>query len=333
MKSQALVTETSHWKRVLHALHGSVADCVPVSLWKHYHLRDRAPRLLADVTVALQRQFDFDLIKLTPSGLYGVQDWGAGLQFGQSDNEAPTVIRSPIQSAADWKALKPLSPETGALRREWEMCGRVAQLLEGRVPFIMTLFSPLTLAQKLAGDAAYEHMRQEPAALHAGLRTIRDTVAAYARACAETAVSGFFFATQQASHALLSPAEYREFGQAYDQDIAAEIRELPVRMLHVCGRRIMLEEAGELDFNCLSWSAGGDNPTLRAARRHTDKTLAAGLDLDMLATGAPPDVERMVQEALAQDAGPAFILAPDCVVKGESPDANLETAVRAARAP
>lgn len=320
-----------HWRRILAAAAGSAPDATPISLWKHYHLRDRAPHLLAQVTVDLYRQFRFDLIKLTPSGLYGVQDWGVGMQFGRDDDEAPTVISSPIRSAADWVSLPLLSPGAGALCRELEMCRRVGQLLENAVPFMMTIFSPLTLAQKLAGDQVYEHMRQAPAQLHRGLQVIRDTVVNYAKACMEAGVPGFFLATQQASHEVLSVEEYREFGLAYDADVADVIRDVPIRMLHVCGNRILLEEASRLDVNCLSWAAGGTNPTLAEARRFTDKALAGGLSLNTLAAGTAQEVTAMVREVRAQETGPGFILAPDCVVKGPSPDANLTAAVSAAR--
>ncbi len=325
------IKDSLHWKRVHAALAGTREDCVPVSLWKHYHLRDRAPALLAQATMALYHQFDFDLIKLTPSGLYGVQDWGVGLQFGRDDDTAPVVIHSPIRTAADWLSLPVLDPYSGALQRELEMCQHISQLTEGRVPFMMTLFSPLTLAQKLAGDQVYDHLRQEPAKLHQGLAVIRDTVVAYARACLAIGVPGYFLATQQAQKGLLSLDEYREFGLAYDQDVVEVIREAPVRMLHVCGTDIMLEEAARLEVSSLSWAAGETNPTLAEARAFSDKALAGGLNLETLATGTVQETESMVRTVLADGIGPALILAPDCVVKGPSPDANLAAAVAAAR--
>ncbi len=279
----------------------------------------------------LYHRFDFDLIKLTPSGLYGVQDWGVGLQFGRDDDTAPVVISSPIQSAADWLSLPVLDPHTGALSRELEMCARVCQLTEGRIPFMMTLFSPLTLAQKLAGDQVYSHMRQDPDKLHQGLQVIRDTVVAYAKACLAIGVPGYFLATQQAQYDVLSVAEYHEFGAAYDADVAETIRTAPVRMLHVCGNNIMLEEAARMDVNCLSWAAGGPNPTLAQARTFTGKALAGGLNLDTLATGTVEATRSMVQAVLEGGIAPGLILAPDCVVKGSSLDSNLQAVVSVAR--
>ncbi len=321
-----------HWQRVLGALEGTSTDAIPISLWKHYHLQDRAPRNLAQVTVDFARRFGIDLIKLTPSGLYGVQDWGVGLQFGQNDAQAPSVISSPIGKASDWLDLRPLSPTTGALCREIEMCSHVGKLLRDEVPFMMTLFSPLTLAQKLAGDQVFDHLRQEPAILHKALKVIRDTVVTFARSCLEAGVPGFFLATQQASHRLLTVAQFKEFGLSYDQDVAAEIEDAPIRMLHICGEEIMFAEASEINVNCLSWSAGGTNPDLSSARQLSKKTLAAGLSLETLAGASSEDCRSMVSSARDSDLGPGLILAPDCVVRLESPDANLDAVVEAARA-
>lgn len=321
-----------YWARVLGALEGADSEGPPVSLWKHYHLQDRAPRRLAETTVEFAQRFDIDLIKLTPSGLYGVQDWGVGLQFGVSDEDAPFVISSPISRISDWGSLNPLSPELGALGRELELCGHVSRLLDGERPFMMTIFSPLTLAQKIAGDSVYEHLREDPAEMHKALGVIRDTVVDYARACLQAGVPGFFLATQQASRQVLNEAEFREFGLAYDQDVASAIREAPIRMLHVCGEDIMFESASQLDVNCLSWSAGGSNPDVDEAGRMTGKALAAGLSLDTLAEGSPRECADMVRGVLESDVTQGLILAPDCVVKLHSPDVNLEAVIAAARA-
>ncbi len=325
------IKNSLHWTRVLESLAGVQQKSIPVSLWKHFHLRDRAPYLLAQTTMEMYHQLQFDLIKLTPSGLYGVQDWGVGLQFGRDDDTAPTVISSPIHSPDNWLSLPILNPFAGALQRELEMCQRVRDLTEGQVPFMMTLFSPLTLAQKLAGDDVYIHMREEPGKLHHGLQIIRDTVVAFAQACLEIDVPGFFLATQQAQHGVLSQEEYMDFGYRYDEDVVEVILEAPIRMLHVCGTNIMLEKASNLEVNCISWAVGGENPTLSEARAFTDKALAGGLGLDTLARGTVQDNENMVKSVLEAGISPGLILAPDCVVKNSSPDRNLAAVLSTAR--
>src|SRR5512136_3203768 len=100
-----MTKQLTKWQRVEAAIHGDEVDRVPISLWKHYHLQDRGPDQLAEATLALHRQFDTDLIKLTPSGLYSIQDWGATIRFGRDDDTAPEAVQPVITSAEQWDTL------------------------------------------------------------------------------------------------------------------------------------------------------------------------------------------------------------------------------------
>ena len=323
------------WERVEAALHGADVDRIPISLWKHYHLQDRAPGQLAEVTIALHRQFDTDLIKLTPSGLYPIQDWGATIRFGSDDDFLPLAVQPVISSAGDWEALPRLDVNKGALRRELETIHHLATALEGSAPFMMTLFSPLNIAYKLCGDRVsgelvVEYMRQAPRQLHAGLSLICDIVIEYAVACLEAGASGIFFATQMATTDLMTREEFVEFGAAYDlRVLEALLGKTRVTMLHVCKQNLMFDLVADYPVGVINWAARTSGTSLAEARRITDKPLAGGLSLDTLLSGTEEDVLVEVQSAIAEVGRRGFILAPDCVVKGSSPDANLAAARRA----
>lgn len=323
------------WQRVEAALHGAEVDRVPISLWKHYHLQDRAPGQLADLTLALHRQFDTDLIKLTPSGLYPIQDWGATIRYGRDDGFLPLAVVPVINSAEEWEALPRLDVGKGALRRELETIHHVAAGLDGSAPFMMTIFSPLNIAYKLCGDKltgerVVDFIRQAPRQLHAGLSVIRDVVIEYASACLAAGASGIFFATQMATHDLLAPDEFAEFGKAYDlpvlESLAGGSR---VTMLHVCKQNLMFDLIADYPVDVINWAACSSGVTLGQARQITDRPLAGGLCLDLLLDGTEDDVFDQVRDAIAEAGTRGFILAPDCVIKGPTPDENLATARRA----
>jgi uroporphyrinogen decarboxylase len=327
--------EMTKWQRVEAALHRAEVDRVPISLWKHYHLQDRAPGQLADLTLDLHRQFDTDLIKLTPSGLYPIQDWGATIQFGRDDGFLPLAPIPVINSAEEWEALPRLDVGKGALRRELETIHHVAAGLDGSAPFMMTIFSPLNIAYKLCGDKltgerVVDFIRHAPRQLHAGLSVIRDVVIEYTAACLEAGASGIFFATQMATHDLMAPDEFAEFGKAYDlavlDGLAGRSR---VTMLHVCGQNLMFDLVADYPVHAINWAACDSGVTLALARQMTDTPLAAGLCLDLLLTGTEGDVVAQVRDAIAEAGSRGFILAPDCVIKGPTPDANLAAVRRA----
>ena len=70
------MTEMSKQERLRATLSGERADRVPVALWRHFPGDDQDPDELAASTVAFQRQYDFDFIKVTPASSFCVRDWG-----------------------------------------------------------------------------------------------------------------------------------------------------------------------------------------------------------------------------------------------------------------
>jgi uroporphyrinogen decarboxylase len=325
----------SKWERVDAALHGEQVDRIPLALWKHYHLQDRAPGQLAEVTIALHRQFDTDLIKLTPSGLYPIQDWGATIQFGRDDDFLPLAVHPVINSADEWETLPRLDVNKGVLRRELETIHHVAAGLGGTAPFMMTIFSPLNIAFKLCGDKVsgekvVDHIRQSPLQVHAGLATIRDVVIEYAGACLDAGASGIFFATQMATHDLLSPQEFREFGITYDIPVLESLKgKSRVTMLHVCKENLMFDLVADYPVDVINWAAHTSGTTLAQARHLSRRPLAGGLALATLLNGTEQDVLAQARASIDEAGRAGLILAPDCVIKGPSPDANLAAARKA----
>lgn len=76
-------------ERVLAALHGERVDRLPVALWRHFHRQDQTSEGLARATLGFYRRYDLDLIKVTPSGLYGIEDWGASISQSGDDDSPP----------------------------------------------------------------------------------------------------------------------------------------------------------------------------------------------------------------------------------------------------
>jgi uroporphyrinogen decarboxylase len=290
---------------------------------------------LAEATVALHRQFDTDLIKLTPSGLYAIQDWGATLRFGLDEDTAPVPTRPTVASADDWMRLPPLDVQNGALKRELEMIERVVGIVGDSVPVLMTIFSPLTLALKLRWGPAsksqvIDDLRNNPAELHRGLEVICDVTRAYALASLDAGASGIFFATQLASKEQLTVAEYKEFGVDYDLPVLEAVQgRSRITMLHLCGGEVMFDLSSKYPCNVVSWAGTDDGVTVGEARRQTDKCLATGLTLSTLETGTPGEVREAVHSIVREAGGRGLILAPACVVPGPCPDANLAAARRA----
>jgi uroporphyrinogen decarboxylase len=325
--------ELNKRERVLAALRGEPVDRLPVCLWRHFHRQDQTPEGLARATLGFFRRYDLDLIKVTPSGLYSIEDWGASISRSGDDDTPPRLKRLVIETPEGWRQLATLSVEQGALGRGLQalraICAGLAH--DDAPPVLMTLFSPLTLAYKLAGEAVLEHLRQRPADLHFGLATIAETTGRYGVAALAAGADGIFFATQLARSSLLSADEYRAFGERYDLIVLEYLaRQANLIVLHLHGTDIFFDLVRRYPVTVVSWHDRETRPSLREALTQTHKTLMAGLDRDLLVTGSPEEVAEQVRDAQRQTEGRRLILAPACVIHPETPDANLQAVVQAA---
>jgi len=198
-------------ERMLAALGRKPVDRLPVAFWRHVPEVDHTARGMADAMLAFQRRWDLDLIKVMSSGVYCVEDWGCRVAYQGSPNGAKTCTQHAVRQVSDWARLKPLDPGQGALGRELEALRLILAGRSDDVPVFHTVFSPLTIARKLAGDRLAEDLRDSPAAVMAALEVIADTVIRYAGAVAKTGAEGIFYASQDASPDVMSQADHGKF--------------------------------------------------------------------------------------------------------------------------
>ena len=56
---------------------GEALDRTPISFWRHFPNEDQDPGRLVEAMLAFQERYQLDLVKLMPSGMYSVVDYGA----------------------------------------------------------------------------------------------------------------------------------------------------------------------------------------------------------------------------------------------------------------
>lgn len=316
-------------ERVYAALEGQPVDQVPLSLWRHFHKQDQTPTGLAAATLAFYEKYDFDLIKLTPSGLYAIEDWGAKIALSKDDDTPPQLKKPVIKKPEDWQQLTTLSINEGAYGDALEAIRLVsAQLNKDDAPTLMTIFSPLTLAYKLAGDTLLDHLQNNPTEVHIGLATIAETTARFAEAALEAGADGIFFASQLSRADMLGQKMCEDFVVCYDLIALERVKTRPAPLvLHLHGENIYFEIVNQYPVHAVSWHNHETAPSILEALDLTDKTLMTGLDRNLLETGSAEEVVAQAQEAMKQTAGKRLILAPACVIPTVSPIQNLESIV------
>jgi uroporphyrinogen decarboxylase len=320
-------------ERIQAILRRESVDRPAISFWHHFPDRDETALGLADATVAFQREYDVDLVKLMPTGMYPAIDYGTRVRPSNDQIGTTRFVDGPIKQRGDWKRLKNAPPDRGILAREVEVVKLVRAALGPDTPVIQTIFSPLTIATKVAGtaDAVAQAAEQDENELREALALFADDVVAFGRACLRAGADGFFFATQLAGRAALPDGLYRTLGVPYDLRVLSALREGAwCTIMHLHGNAPMFELADEYPIDAVNWHDRETQPRLADAMRMTKRVLVAGISrFGAIATAGSEDVAAEVDDAARQTGGQRLIVAPGCVVPYRVPPENLRAARRA----
>lgn len=305
-----------HWTRIEAAIAGQPTDRVPVALWRHFPVDDQDPAKLAALSLKWQRDWDFDLVKFMPSGTYCVEDWGATSVYQPIFNGARTITVPGVKGVEGWRRLPRLDPGKGVFGAQNAALAATAKELKGSVPILQTVFSPLTTARKLAGEALLGHLRSDPEAVEAGLRVITDTTIAYALAALQGGAHGIFFATQLATTDVLTAAEHQRFGARFDLEFFNALKgKTRLNMLHIHGENIMFDALADYPVEMVNWHDRLTAPTLKQALAKFRGALVGGVEeRELMVTGGEAAVRAQVRDAIAQTGGRRLIVGPGCVV-------------------
>lgn len=330
-------------ERLEAAIAGKPVDRIPFSVWYHLSALDQDPVSLAEETAALTKKYDYDFVKMMPFGLYGVQDLGAKIKIFAQQGKPPVVERYGILKPSDYLALRAIPAVQGTYGKQLEFTELLRRELPPDVPYIQTIFSPLTTLHKLAGDRVLQDLQTVPEAVENALSVITEITVDFVQENIKRGVSGFFFATQDARKQFISRENFARFGQKYDlQVLNSYARKTWLNVAHLHGLDVYFEDvAHNYPNNVLNWHDRNTFPSLKEARGLTDKALLAGIRAahrvvdgrevadDIIKDGTPEEIVAHIREAIAAVDGKGLIIGPGCVVDQFVGDANLRAVRRA----
>jgi uroporphyrinogen decarboxylase len=315
-------------ERVKAALNGDNVDRIPMSIWLHYPHKDQDPRSLADTQIEMARKYDYDFIKMMPFGLYSVQDFGAKVKIFGTTHQPPIIDEYGINTINDWNKLEVLPATYGTYGKQLQFAQHLSNQVQNELPFIQTIFSPMTTAYKLAGERIYQDMKEDPKLFHQALKVITETTINFVKANIEAGVSGFFFATKNATTNEMSEIDFDKFALPYDLEVFNSFQDKTYfNVIHIHGDNIMFEKLSKYPGNCISWHDRWVTPTLSEARKITDKCLLGGInEKGVLAKASPDEIQAHIYEAI-QDAGRnKLMIGPGCVAEPLTPEINYYAA-------
>lgn len=330
--------------RLRAAIDGRQVDRIPVSVWYHLSAIDQDSLKLAQATADITKKFDFDFVKMMPFGLYSAADLGAEITYFSLRGKPPVVKAPGIRTEADYLRLPHVDVKDGAHGRQLVFAEELAKQLPKDVPFIQTIFSPLTTLHKLAGDRLLKDLVTVPDPVHHALEAITEITVMFAQENIRRGVSGFFFATQEARRDLLSLNAFRTFAEPYDLAVQQSYAGRTwFNVTHLHGLDVYFEEvATKYPGNVINWHDQHTFPSISEAKKLTNKALLAGLAAadtvvggkkvrdDIVLNGTPAAIAAAVKRAIAASGGRSFILGPGCVVDQFVSEENLLAVRKAA---
>jgi uroporphyrinogen decarboxylase len=313
------------FERVQAALKREPTDRPPYAFWRHFPEVDRSAAALAQSTLRFHERYGSDLLKVTPSGGYAVEDWGCV----ESDEVAPDghrpCARHAVKSHDDWKKIRPLRVESTGWGAHLETVLRCIVDRRADCSTLPTIFSPLSLARKLSGERINYDLKENPQAVTDALEAITETILTFAEACFVEGAEGIFYSVMAASTDLHTEDEYLRFGEPYDRRILESVRpKSKLTILHCHGSNLMFDRLAALPAHAWNWDDRRSGPSLRDGQHRVPGAVIGGLDQwGALKDGTADVAKAEAQDALAQVAGRGLVLGAGCVLPTETSDLAL----------
>jgi uroporphyrinogen decarboxylase len=317
----------THRERVRATLKGSETDRAAISMLRHFYGAETSAPSLAKAMLAFQARFDWDFMKVNPRFSYRGEGWG--LQVKYDGDSSPEVTHTPVKEPDDWLRMGALELDRGVLREQLDALDLIARGLKGEVPFIMTVFNPLSVAASLAPseEIFLRHLREHPDKVRHAMEVATETFIRFSRACLDRGASGLFFATTVwATSERMSEEEYGAFARPYDLKLLNALPPAEFNVLHVCRNHNFLHLLKDYPVQAFSWDALGEgNPSLAEGRTLVGgKTVIGGISHGKDLVEAEP--RQLAEKVLALRSAmgrKGWMLGTGCTFMPETPEDNL----------
>ena len=311
-------------ERVRAAISGKDVDYIPCGFWFHFpedqFFGDKAVKAHLD----FYRKTDVDILKIMNEGLY--------------------ELDIKIEKASDWLKIRPMSLKSSFYQNELDVVKNVLDRIGDQVYTLITVHGVYASAfhtfkhpdGRFARNNMVEtHIMENPEAVTQGLKTIAESLTAFARECLCLGIDGIYYGA-------LGGESYRSFsGELFEQVVKpndlfvlnALKKEKGEVFVHICKDQVNFEPYAHYPGDVFNWAIYDNDLSFEQGRKFFKKTVLGGLDdrSGVMVDGTKEEIQDEVKKMISRFGKEGFILGADCTLPTDIPIENICAAIEAAR--
>lgn len=297
--------------RVENAIRQKPIDRIPVGFWFHFAGEEREGEPCVQAHLRHFRESNTDFLKV------------------MSDSFFEYPISYDVQSASEWRKVRPLGKDHPYIRKQVERVKRVCEETHGECCVFYNVFAPFSLIRFAKGDEmVMAHLKENEEGILAALEAISEDNFSLCRALfEETGCSGIYYAVQGGEKYRFTVPEYRRLISPSDRvvlDYANRYSDL--NMIHMCawaGDANNLEVWQDYPAAVFNWAVYIEGLSLQEGIRFFGgKTVMGGFDnrkTGVLYSGSLEEISGFTR-GLAGEVGlktPGIIFGADCTLSND----------------
>ena len=324
------MTKNNKIKKVLN---GEFVEDIPFSFWSHFPEVDREPELIAEESYKLYKKYNLDFIKTMNNGMYVTEDFGCIIDYSKIEFGGVAQIHStPINSYSDWKSLKQLSLKSSpALQRELKYLKLLLEKVDGEVPVVITVYSPLTIADKICDGHIQEMIEEDESGgllLKEALEKITEITREFVEEAIKIGADGIYFASQLSTFDRLNQKQYIEYGRPYDLQVLEKAEDGWFNTVHLHGNRIMFDIVKDYPVQAINWHIGESYPSPREGQIYSKKVIMGGINRHDVSDSNYNELHHQIYRTIFRTHGKGLILAPACVIPKPFEDETIQYLIK-----
>ena len=300
---------------------------VPYAVWKHFPEFDKTPEGLFKAQMDFQNKFNSDIMKISVSGRAFAADFGAEVGGYDPVSGSRIGLKYPIETLEDWWNVKEIDVTKGEFGKQISAMKLVHEEVEGKVPTMMTVFSPLMVASEI-DRSLVSHYREDPHLVRKQFNILISAMTSFTKASLDSGADGIFLATQHFNDRLTEEERIELEFKPMKSIIKKTVKKDNFVVLHLHGRKPDFKTATKLPIDAINWHDQQTVPSLSEARKIYKGGLLGGLNTESwIDISNPLDVVPLIVSTYKSFEGSGLIISPGCVIPQYVSDPVIEAAV------